>query len=181
MKKLIFGLITTFMLNFVGYSQNDYSIDKLTNEEVRIELAKGFISFNQSVESVFKESESLEDFKKKLCGSGLDKITSVGDKLLDKSYKTLKEGTTKESILKEYKGKEMAEVATFLLVNNVDDAYIFGGSPNSDKSSEVAARECRWYQVGCHLGNFWNWLTSPGNLDKVKKVLEILYYITYIF
>lgn len=184
MKKLVFGIVAVFMFVLTGNAQEGkFSEEYLTNEGVRLELAKGFISFNESVEGVYKESESLEDFKKKLCGSGLEKITLVGEKLLDKSYKTLKEGTTKESILKDYNGKEMADVTAFLLLNkcNSNEADIFGGSPNSSDTDASTSRQCRWYQIGCHLENFWNWITNTKNLEKIYKAVKIIYYIGAIF
>jgi len=51
-------------------------------------------------------------------------------------------------------------------IENVDlevgELWLFGLDENSDSSFALKYKKCKWYQVGCHLSNVWEWLSSPA-------------------
>ncbi|RCW89723.1 hypothetical protein [Winogradskyella arenosi] len=44
----------------------------------------------------------------------------------------------------------------------------------------LSKRDCKWYQIGCHLSNIWDWLnTKPGNggqtnLQMIASILSVV-------
>lgn len=111
MKNLLLGLIATVLFAFNGNAQ------KVTQESVRLQLAKGMVDFKTTLKPAFDKTKSIEDFKKAITGSWYTKITPEGNDLLTVTYGLLAKKTSDQEILKNYNGKEIA--AAILFVDNL--------------------------------------------------------------
>ena len=175
MKNLLFGLIATVLFSFNGNSQ------KLTQEDVRLQLAQGMADFTSSLKPAFDKSDNVEDFKKIITGCWYSKITNEGNDLLEAAYKLLSNKTSESEILKNYNGKEMAEAALYIntLVKNsvkTDGSELFGGTRNGDFNpyATLFTAKCRWYQVGCWLKEIFGENGGQVILDATVLVIRDL-------
>ena len=58
MKNLLFGLIATVLFAFNGNAQ------KITQEDVRLQLAQGMVDFTSSLSLAYEKSDNVEEFKR---------------------------------------------------------------------------------------------------------------------
>lgn len=152
MKKLLFGLIAIVLFAFNGNAQ-----EKVSQEEVRVLLAKGMADFTNSLKPAFEKTNNVEDFKKTVLGCWDAKIPEEGNKLLDAAYKILSKKLSEEEIVKEYNGKEMG--AAVLYIDSLtkkgiktDGSELFGGSTGDfNPYATLVEARCRWYQLGCWI------------------------------
>lgn len=152
MKNLLFGLIATVLFSFNGNAQ-----EKLSQEDVRLQLAKGMADFTVSLKPAFEKAEDVEEFKKIVSGCWYQKNTEEGNNLLDAAYKLLSNKMTEQEILKNYNGKEMAGAALYL--DNLskkgvktDGSELFGGTTGDfNPYATLFTAKCRWYQLGCWI------------------------------
>lgn len=156
MKKLLFGLIATVMFGFVGNAQ-------VSKESVRYSLSEGMVSLVDALKPAYKKGVTFETFEKTVIGS--NKNTQQGNALLKKVFEYASKGTTKDQILKEYSGSEMA--AACLYVNDVykknpksDGSELFGGTtgdfnPYPATIQGRGSAPCRWWQIGCWLNQIF--------------------------
>ncbi|TAG04556.1 MAG: hypothetical protein EAZ44_04640 [Cytophagia bacterium] len=157
-------------------SKSEYDEEKL-----KIELENGLMSFVNSLRSEYSSEIDFATFKLNLIGnSNLTTITVEGNALLEKTYQLLSENSDEVTIKREGL-KEFAQATLFAIKyveNNISDASafdkawveLFGGNEISLKDGSLK-KPCKWYQVGCHLSNFWGWLGR--NKENVIKGLEI--------
>ena len=150
MKKLLFGLIATVIFGFVGNAQ------RATKESVRVSLSEGMVSIVQALKPAYKSGITFETFEKTVVGNSLN--TKQGRKLLVKVYEYESKGTSRDQILKEYSGSEMAEACLF--INDVyknnpksDGRELFGGTTGDfnpyPATIQGKSGPCRWWQLGC--------------------------------
>ncbi|MEC4004306.1 hypothetical protein OX283_006535 [Flavobacterium sp. SUN052] len=162
MKKLLFGLIATVMFGFVGNAQ------KTTKEDVRYSLSEGMASIVQALKPAYKSGITFETFEKTVTGNSRN--TEQGRKLLVKVFEYEAQGTSRDQILKEYSGSEMAEACLF--VNDVyknnpksDGRELFGGTTGDfnpyPATIQGKGAPCRWWQLGCWLNQIFG--ESGGN------------------
>ncbi len=150
MKKLLFGVMATVLFGFIGNTQN------ITKEEARYKLAEGMASFVDGVKPAYKSGQTYVTFEKTILGSW--KNTTEGSALLKKAYDFVSKGSTKDDILKQYSGVEMAGALALLEKVKAKNPRtrgeeLFGGTTgdfNPYANTQLAAK-CAWYQIGCHL------------------------------
>ena len=152
MKNLLFGLIATVLFAFNGNAQ-----EKLTQEDVRLQLAQGMADFTSSLRTAFEKTDNVEDFKKTVAGCWYSKMPSEGNDLLDAAHSILSKKLSEDEIVKEYNGKEMAVAA--LYIDNLskkgiktDGSELFGGTTGDfNPYATLFTARCRWYQLGCWI------------------------------
>ena len=173
MKNLLLGLVATVLFAFNANAQ------KITQESVRLQLAKGMSDLTVSLKPAFDKTTNVDDFKKTIAGSWYSKITKEGNDLLNASYKLLSSKTSPEEILKNYNGKEMAAAA--LYVDNLskkgiktDGSELFGGKTGdfNPYASTVTAK-CRWYQLSCWIKEIFGEESGQLIIDAGVKVILI--------
>jgi hypothetical protein len=184
LKPLITGIACTFvlMISFTAVAQTKKLSDK-DIAYVKSEFRKGMASFVESVQPIYKTGMSYSTFKSSLLGKSATTITTEGDALLLKAYNYISNSTAINYILKNESGKELASAFRFVTLYNVEnkskkgDLVLFGNTtgdtfPNDAILNRV--QDCRWYQIFCHLGNFWDWLNSDSNGDGQTNLGGIL-------
>ncbi|OYU85575.1 MAG: hypothetical protein CFE24_01340 [Flavobacterium sp. BFFFF2] len=147
--------MTSIFVGFGAQAQKTIS----TKEDARLALAKGFVSFRNSLRPPFKETKDLKGFKTTVCGPWTPTMPFEGDNLLNAAYESLRKGTSDEELIKTYAGKEMA--AALMYVQKVqkdnpksDGSELFGGTTgnfNPYAARLQADSPCRWYQLICWL------------------------------
>jgi len=155
MKKFMICMITSIFVGFGAQAQKTIA----TKEDARLALAKGFVSFRNSLRPPFKETKDYKRFKNTICGPWTPTVPVEGDNLLKAAYESLSSGITDDEIIKSYSGKEMAAAALFQ--NEVfkknpksDGSELFGGTTGSFNpyaAKQSADSPCRWYQLKCWL------------------------------
>ena len=172
MKNLLFGLIATVLFAFNGNAQ------KLTQEDVRLQLAHGMVDFTKSLNLAYEKSDNVEEFKKIVIGCWNPKTTVEGSDLLDAAYKLLSNNTSEEEILKNYNGKEMATAA--LYVDNLskkgiktDGSELFGGTTGdfNPYATLSTTSKCRWYQIGCWIKEIFGEAAGQLIIDGAAVVI----------
>jgi len=175
MKNLLFGLMATVIFSFTGNAQT-----KLTKESVRLSLAKGMVSFTNSLKPAFNNSKNYGEFKTAVCGKWTSKITKEGENLLTASYNLIASKKTDQQILDTYNGKEMAAASLSLIElrkkdPKADGAPIFGGTTGdfNPYGNQTLAR-CRWFQIGCWIDEIFGPGTTKALVDELIPILVSL-------
>jgi hypothetical protein len=174
MKNLLLGLIATVLFVFSGNAQ------KVTQEDVRLQLAQGMVDFTKSLELAYEKSDGVEEFKKIVTGCWYSKMPEEGNNLLDAAYKLLSNKTNEEEVLKKYNGKEMAAAA--LYVDNLskkgiktDGSELFGGTTGDfNPYANMVMAKCRWYQLGCWIKEIFGEEGGGKILDTIVIVLTTI-------
>lgn len=150
--------------------QNNYEFTEQDSLEVVVNANLDMISFVNSIRLNYVEGDSYEDLKSRLDPvDSLENMDIVMDNLLRKAFTHI----TFEKKDSDLSGIELLEVISEIFtlagedgitdINNVDiDEYalVLWGSDVEN----LEKRDCKWYQVGCHIGNAWRWLNrKPGN------------------
>jgi len=155
---------------------------KLTDKEVaylKAEFRNGMASFVESVKPIYTSGMSYNSFKKNLIGTSVKNITSEGDALLNKAYTYLVNSKSSSFIINNDSGKEIAVALFYTKKYNIEkkssngDLVLFGNLTGKSFPGDTLLnkqRECRWYQVGCHVANAWDWLVN-GGMDEIEDVL----------
>lgn len=133
------------------------------------------VSFTREIKAFYKPGMSYSDLKHELDPNGnLSNITTAGDALLYEAYSNIVNGVGERDI----KGLKMMQALEYVLEHNiktgatkVEDVNLESGSKllfGLDESYVTTARAqpCKWYNIFCHLGNFWNWLAGDANGDQ---------------
>jgi len=110
MKKMLFGLIATFVISFSGNAQ------KTTKEEARLQFATSMSNLVNQCKPSYKSGMTYTDFTQViLAGNSNSTIpTKEGQNLLNTSYGFLSKGASSTDILKSYNGVEMAAAAKII-------------------------------------------------------------------
>jgi hypothetical protein len=175
MKNLLFGLIATVLFAFNGNAQ-----EKITQEDVRLQLAKGMVDFTSSLSLAYEKSDNVEEFKKIVKGCWDLKTTEEGNDLLDAAYKLLSNKTSEEEILKNYNGKEMAAAALYIDSLSkkgikTDGSELFGGTTGDfNPYANMVTAKCRWYQLSCILKEIFGESGGEVIIGAIIKALTIL-------
>ena len=148
-------MMTSIFVGFGAQAQKTIA----TKEDARLALAKGFVSFRNSLKPAILEAKDVKSYKTAVCGPWLATIPAEGDNLLNAAYETLKKGISDDELIKTYSGKEMAAAA--LLYNEIikknpksDGSELFGGTTgnfNPYAARQLTTSNCRWYQLMCWL------------------------------
>ncbi|MBF6607141.1 MAG: hypothetical protein ITG00_00190 [Flavobacterium sp.] len=168
MKKVIFGLVAIAFISFTGNAQ------KMSNDQIRTEYAKGMISFVESVRPVYTAGMSFKDFKSKLSVDDTD-LTPEGSQLLLSSYTFLANKTSQREILEKGDVRPLMNASLFVINynkdrgTNVGEQILFGIENSTYLPAGEKARKCKWYQIGCHLSNIFNWIVE--NAETITSVL----------
>jgi hypothetical protein len=179
MKKL--GIL--FVILFVFLNSRGISQDYTDPKTFQTELENGVVSFVNTVKGVYDGSD-LVTFKTKLIGAkNIKTITKEGDALLNEAYALIAKGANEAEIKKEGL-KEFAAATSFVLDyiqknqiapdSKVSFVVLFGGDEAglNESGLEVAGKPCKWWQIGCHLSNAWDWIVK--NQNTLKTIAEIV-------
>ena len=151
MKNLVFSILAILLFGLNGNAQNK------NQEALRLQLAQAMVDLTSSLNLAFENSENVEEFKKTVTSCWYSQIPREGNDLLNSAYELLSNKTSKEEVLKNYNGKEMA--LAVLYINNLskngiktDGSELFGGTTGDFNSySNLITAQCRWYQMCCWL------------------------------
>lgn len=130
------------------------------------------INFTKEIKAFYSPGMSYSDLKNELDPVGhLSSITPAGDALLHEAYGNIVENVHEEDM----NGLKMTEALHYILKIHVDAGIVKLEDVDFEKGSrklfglgesyETTARAggCKWYQVGCLLSAFWNWLAADAN------------------
>ena len=169
MKK--FSKVLVFVLAFISFATVQSKAQEITKEKVQVELENGVVSFVNAVRPAYVQGMTLDKFKVTLVGkSNALNITKEGSNLLNKAF-ALVSSNSSDAEIKKQGIKEFAAVAKYVLeynkANNLtlkDDkgsAVVFGGNADElNQTLTTGKAGCKWYQIGCHLTNLWNWINE---------------------
>ena len=166
MKKMVFGLIATVMLSVSVNAQ------KISSEDLRLQLSKSMSSLVNDVKPNYKTGMSYKDFTNViLAGNTNSTIPTTGENLLRKVHSFLERNTSEDEILKSYNGQEMADV--YYIIKDSKDAKlgaskIFGNeivekTKFGQNLFDSKASCCKW------LTNAWNWIWE--NKDEIIEII----------
>ncbi len=182
------SFVLVMLISFNVQAQQKKLSDKDV-EFVKSEFRKGMADFVESVKPIYKSGMSYSSFKSSLLGKSSTTITTEGDALLFKAYNYISKSTGTSFILKNESGKELASAFKFVKLYNVEnkskkgDLILFGNTTGDTFPSDNVlnkVQDCKWYQLFCHLGSFWDWLigdldgNGETNLDIITQVLVTL-------
>jgi|GEM_PF-2230772 len=199
MKKIFFYFVYT-LISIVNVAAQD-----LTTEQVKEDIYNGIVSFVSSVkEALPGEYGTFDEFKLALIGKdNSETITKEGNELLKTTYDLIKVKASAAEI-KEKGWRPFAQASRVVLDYEKDEkkysgvklqngsVYLFGGHGSSilnfdenGVSARAAAggncgehRNCRWYQIGCHLHNVGVWICEHKDLlAGIAYGVTIIYYI----
>jgi len=175
-----FFLITIIMI--ISFNANAQKT-KLTDKEVaymKAEFRNGMASFVESVKPIYTSGMSYTSFRFALIGTNSKNITKEGNALLNKAYTYIVNSKSSDYIIINDSGKEIA-VALFYIKkydlknkSSNGDLVLFGNTKGKTFPGDSLLnkqRECRWYQLGCHLSNAWDWLVN-GGMDEITSIIE---------
>lgn len=151
-----------------------------TQNTVQVELENGTVSFINSVRFVYTSGMSLAGFKENLIGlQNINTIPAVGNELLDKAFQLLSSNASVSEI-KAQGTAAFAKATLFVLeyakANNLSigsnqvSAILFGGNEAGLREDDGGG--CKWWQIGCHLDNIWDWII--GNPKTVNIIIKII-------
>ncbi|WP_124979562.1 hypothetical protein [Nonlabens xiamenensis] len=146
---------------------------------IKNELSIGMASFVDALKPYYEEGMNEEAFVENLLGrQEVNDIPAEGKALLKKGFYYLEKGVASKDIIDTDPGKEMAAAVIFLRFNsNKSDKDLFGLDENEFiqnnlyKDSKMK-KKCRWYQIGCHLQNLFDFLDR--NWDIIVRVVVFL-------
>jgi hypothetical protein len=154
MKNFILNLVVVAFISFSASAQKDRG-----NEEVRAALAKGMVSFVETVKPAYKAGQTYDQFQSQLCG--LWKPTAEGSALLRKTHELLSKNTSSLEIQKSYSGKEFG--GAYLRLKAIqkdnpkaDGIELFGGTTGDTSPFNKLGPgpfNCKWWDLPCHLAN----------------------------
>lgn len=137
------------------------------------ETRNAMISFTNGIKAYYEEGMSYSDLKYALDpADSLVDITTKGDALLFEAYSNIANNVSEEDV----DGIKITEALQFILQNSLDQGYTNTKEVDFESGSKIlfgldanyglaAKGGCKWYQIGCHLSNLWNWLTADANGD----------------
>ena len=144
-KNLLFGLIATVLFAFNRNAQ-----ERITQEDVRLQLATSMSQLVEQCKETYKEGMSYEEFLKATF-NGNEVITIEGQNLMKVAFKFVLTDTKPEEIIQSYNGKEMASVlligANNCTTKNVA-ASIFGNNISDSQFGETD-KGCGWFSWLC--------------------------------
>ncbi len=150
MKNLILSLVLLFSISAVAQRQE---------EEARVALAKGMVSFVESVKPAYVKGMSYEQFQNKLTGGS--RPTTEGSELIRKAHEFISRNYSAAAIESNYNGKEVASVYFKLealkknkSTANGTDIFASSGNfnPYENKSDNVAGGKCKpWWDIFCQI------------------------------
>lgn len=168
MKKLLFGFVAVIAFGF------NVSAQKFTSEEVRVELAKGMVSFVEGVKPAYIKGQTYETFEKTIIGKWQN--TENGTALLKKAYTYINSSVSSDAIIKTDSGIEIGNALSFVYTlqqknPKADGVELFGGTTGDyNPYSSLKMASCKWYQLLCHLNNLLNFIE-----DHQQTICGILY------
>ena len=170
-------------------SRGGVTLSEKEIDYVQSEMKNGMVSFVESVHPIYEKGMDSNDFTNALIGEkNARNITQEGKNLLDKAFVYLDRESSTEEILKVDTGVEMASALLFVKKYNYEkksedgDFVLFGNTTGDTFPSDdilSTSRKCKWYQIGCHLSNIWNWLVE--NHETVLAVLTTISTIIGMF
>ncbi len=156
--------------SYINKSQSNFNLTTRDSTLVVQNANLDMISFVQDISNFYKANDSYEDLKRKLDPvNHLDNMHPAANDLLFKAYLHLSNNGNNSDLT----GEEIMVFFDVMLKNAQSDGINDVSKVDFTKESlnlwgsdvdNLAKGSCKWYQIGCHLSNFWNWLnSSPGN------------------
>jgi len=184
MKKIALLYISALLLGLTTFSQ-DYP-----KQQMKSDLENGIVNLVASIKIAVPElPQTYEEFKLKLIGSNnLSSITQEGDDLLKATYDFIKNKASTSQI-KAQGITPMAKALDVVLSYEKDNGfsgpklekgsvYLFGGDAASLLDYKAAAdkcgdyRDCKWFQIGCHMHNVGVWICT--HQETIKAIAALL-------
>ena len=172
-------IMSTIML--ISFNVNAQKT-KLTDKEVaymKAEFRNGMATFVESVKPIYKPGMSYMSFRSSLIGINSKDITNEGEALLNKAFTYIVNSRSSDYIVINDSGKEIAVALFYIKKYDIEhkssngDLVLFGNTTGKPFPSDIILnkqRKCRWYQVGCHLSNAWNWLVN-GGMEEITDIV----------
>jgi len=183
------NLISVLILSFVMFSANNIQAQKnnFSDQEIayiKTEFNKGMASFVESVKPIYKRGMSYSSFKTALIGSHSSSLKTQGDDLLKSAYNYLANSKTRDYIVENDSGKEIAGALKFIYEydqstqTNKGNKVLFGNNTNDSFSSDnilPKADGCLWWQLGCILTTIIHWIS-----ENQQEIIDAIYIICQI-
>lgn len=174
MKRSVLVIIAILLLEFNCNAQNK------NQEAIRLQLAQAMVDLTNSLNLAYENSDNVEEFKKTVTGCWYPEIPREGNDLLNAAYELLYNKFSKEEVLKNYSGKEMAQAILFIdkLTKKgikTDGSELFGGTTGDFNSySNLILAQCRWYQMCCWLAKIFDGYTGTTLLSSATQSINNL-------
>ena len=165
---------------------NSYTFTSKDSTDVVQNAKLDMISFVDGISEFYKSGDSYNDLKNELDPvDGLENMDPAADDLLYAAYTHLSTNASDSDLT----GEEMIRAFEVMVANaeangakTVSEMDLEAESVNlwGSDVENLSKKDCKWYQIGCHLSNFWNWLNSkPGNggqtnLQMIASILTIV-------
>ncbi len=161
---------TIFSENAIKKSQEPPVIDTLL---VVRESKLSMVNFVNDIREYYSSGMTYNDLKTALDPhTSLANITTEGNELLFTAYEYISNDVKEEDM----SGLKILESLQSILQHNLDEGetrienvnleagaqWLFGLNDNSPLFNGPNYKKCRWYQLGCHASNVWEWLSSPA-------------------
>ncbi len=169
MKKL-FLVLSIVSYCFVGYAQ------QVTKEQAISICAQEMAAFTKAVSGSYQKGMSYGQFQTTLCGKLLP--TTEGANQLRVAYNFLTQGASNDFIIKNYRGREVADVMNYLQNAHKkglesDGSELFGGKTGTANSGLAKnADGCHWYQFWCLVQEFANWVVA--NWEVIVQIIGVI-------
>lgn len=167
MKKVLFGFVMLLGLSMSAGTGNE--------EKIRNEFANGMVGFVESVKPAYSKGVTFQTFKSKILTDEKG-LTVQGDNLLKSAFVFLQNGTTQEEILNKGNVKPMMDAYLFVKEYNEKsrtdkgDLALFGMTSHDDTVLKAIYKDCKWYQLFCHLSNLLTWLSD--HIDEITAIAD---------
>ncbi|MFT3910530.1 MAG: hypothetical protein QM737_13980 [Ferruginibacter sp.] len=169
MKKL-FLVLSIVSYCFTGHAQ------QVTKEQAISICAQEMAAFTKAVSGFYKKGMSYDQFQTTLCGKL--QPTAEGGNQLKVAYNFLTQGASNDFIIKNYRGREVADVMNYLQNAHKkgvesDGSELFGGKTGTSNSGLAKnANGCHWYQFWCLVQEFANWVVA--NWPTISQIITFI-------
>lgn len=167
-------------------AKNSYTFTSKDSTSVVQNANLDMISFVNGISEFYNNGDSYNDLKNELDPvDGLVNMHPAANDLLYAAYEHLSTNGNDNNLT----GEEMINAFQVMVANaeangakTVSDMDMEAESINlwGSDVENLSKKDCKWYQIGCHLSNFWNWLNSkPGNggqtnLQMIASILSVV-------
>lgn len=153
--KTIITFVLVVVCSIVSNAQSKWS-----QEEIRLILANGMVSFVESVKPAYTPGMTYESFQNVLTKGS--RPTTEGSTLIRKAHEFISKKYSNQAIIDGYSGVELARAYVKLKALESDrksglPTNIFNttnGDFNPYQNKKPIPTACYWYQMSCHLSDY---------------------------
>jgi len=157
--------------NYTDYAKNDnpdngYDFDQQDIAEAQAEYHESMISFVNSLRSYYVQDQTFLEFKDQLAPVDGLNPTDAGESLLLVAFNAIDQDISDEDIdatplaiaNQLIIDHEISNGAVYLSDIDFDSGSLLLFGVSAEEPLVTNSEDCEWYQLGCHLRNFWEWL-----------------------